>query len=566
MTSAAGESNVARLLGEQAAAHPDRPALIRGDGTTRMTFWQLAGRADQLAAGLTDRGLRPGDRVAVLVRDRGEAVAIAAAVLWAGGVLVAPPTARGWRTALESSARARPAAVVADPLTWLLAAAFGGLARSRLRVVAARVRWPGFVSTADLARAGTASRRSGRGSGDPVPRPPDAAALLSWTTGSTGRPQAIVRTHAVLAAQHAAIDRLRSPRPEDVDLPGLPNVALHDLASGVPVVLPPAGDGPGGDRLRAVVVAAGATTAIGFPSLFERLVCGAPDGALPLLRSIHLGGAPVDPGLLTRLAAVAPNASVTVVYGATEAEPIGAIGARELLHAVAGARPGCGLPVGTACEGLEIRLAPPETSLCTGGPAADSRRDTRRPPPARGRILVRGACVAHVPSRSDADGWLDTGDVGALDGGGTLWLLGRASSGTVAGPPGAGRLFPLEVEEPIAALPGIAAAAVVSVARAGQPRALLAIEPADGTGGPSAACAARSFAQDRGWGIDSVVAIRRLPRDRASGKVDYRRLRTLMPGRGTGTAASGGRGLVPWARTGASGRARGNETRGEGRI
>ena len=36
--------------------------------------------------------------------------------------------------------------------------------------------------------------------------------------------------------------------------------------------------------------------------------------------------------------------------------------------------------------------------------------------------------VARVPGRSDADGWLDTGDVGAIDADGRIWLLGRAAN------------------------------------------------------------------------------------------------------------------------------------------
>lgn len=497
-------SNVARLLRDVTDAHPERPALVEEDGTVRFTFSELTERAARVAAGLVGRGVRPGDRVALLVRDPAEAIVPAVAALWAGGTLVVPPRAGGWRVALTAAARARPAAVIAGRSTWLVAAAVDGLRRAPVRIAVGRRAWPGLVTIDDLAaEAGLACSPESLA---PVPRPAEAPALVSWTSGTTGPPRAIVRSHGVLAAQHVAIRRLRSPRLDDVDLVGLPTVALHDLACGVAVVMPPRLDAV---PLHEVVARAGVTTAAGFPALFERLVDRAPRGALQRLRSVHIGGAPVPLSLLDRLGAVAPDAAIVVVYGATEVEPIAAIEAADLRASVAGWTPGRGLLAGRICDGIELRLVPLE------GP--DQGRVASEA--TSGRILVRGPRVARDPGRSDADGWLDTGDVGSLDGERRIWLQGRTSNATETG------VFPAEIEEPIEALAGVRAAALVSLPGGDRPRAILAVEPSTAAKAETVRAQVTELASARGWGLDRVVVVSRLPRDASSGKVDYRRLR-----------------------------------------
>jgi acyl-CoA synthetase (AMP-forming)/AMP-acid ligase II len=495
-------ANVAEVLVAVAAEHPDRPALIGADGSPRWTFNELAGRAARIASGLTRRGLRPGGRVAVFVRDPEDAMVVAVATLWAGGTLVAPPASSGWRTAVAAAARTRPTAIVADPLTFLALVAVPGLAGARVRVVTGRRHWPGTV-TLDGLNAHEAMP-------SPAPRPGDAPALVSWTTGTTGRPHAVLRTHGVLAAQHAAIRTLRAPRAGDVDLVGLPTMALHDLGCGVAIVFPPPADRDAdGSRLRALVTRAGVTTAVGFPVLFERLVSGARPGGLPGLRSIHVGGAPVPRGLLDRLAVVAPNATVVIVYGATEVEPIAAIEATEL--GPDAATPGQGLLVGRPCEGVDLRLQANDATIRHDASDVDT-----------GRILVRGARVAHDPVRSDREGWLDTGDLGRVDDQGRLWLLGRASS------VGRGDLAPASVEEPIVALPDVDAAALVRVPGSDGTRLVLAVEPARGARPAAVRRHVTELASEQGWSLDVVVLVRRLPRDTRSGKIDYRRLSGLL--------------------------------------
>lgn len=499
-------ANVAGALVGVASVHADRPALLRADGSVGWTFADFAGRSARIASALTGRGLRPGGRVVLLTRDPEVALTIAVAALWAGGTVVTPPVAGGWRPALRVAARLRPDVVVADAVAWLALAAIPGLAGARIRIVTGHRPWPGLTNLGELAR-GDDSLAS-----EPAARPADAPALISWTTGTTGRPHPVVRTHGVLAAQHSAIRALRTPRAGDVDLVGLPAMALHDLACGTSVVMPSRADvDPDGRHLGDLVSDASVTMAVGFPVLFERLVDGAGPSSFPGLRSIHVGGAPVRADLLDRLASVAPNATVVVVYGATEVEPIAAIDAREVCTSAGGATRSRGMLVGKPCPGIDLRLAPLEGRGAAAGSGA-----------AFGRILVRGDRVARDPVRSDSDGWLDTGDVGTLDDDGRLWLLGRASNMVGGG------VTPAEVEDAVEALEGVAACALASIPGPLGSRLVLAVQPASTASARTVQARVTSMAIDRGWALHRVATVRRLPRDQRSGKVDYARLRSLV--------------------------------------
>jgi long-chain acyl-CoA synthetase len=79
-------TNVSLYLVESADMYPDGPAL-RCDGTTT-TFSELADNAARFAAYLDHRGLRPGDRVAVMLTNRPEFAMVFYGVLHAGAVVV----------------------------------------------------------------------------------------------------------------------------------------------------------------------------------------------------------------------------------------------------------------------------------------------------------------------------------------------------------------------------------------------------------------------------------------------------------------------------------------------
>lgn len=105
------------------------------------------------------------------------------------------------------------------------------------------------------------------------------------------------------------------------------------------------------------------------------------------------------------------------------------------------------------------RPAGTEVRVLAGGPTALSSTVTV------GRVVIRGPSVIAsyggpgYEDRFDAEGWLETGDLGYLDEDGYLYLVGRADDVINRG---GEKVFPRELEEVILAEPGVAAVAVVA--------------------------------------------------------------------------------------------------------
>lgn len=229
------------------------------------------------------------------------------------------------------------------------------------------------------------------------PDPPDAA-IVTFTTGSSGTPKSVVRTHRILIAQHERLAAEFPAREGDVDLCTFPIFALNNLASGVTTVIPPI-DLKRVDRLDPQLVARvararGVTTATSSPPLFDKL---APLADRPRFRRILTGGAPVTDAQLRAWIAAWPEAEIVIAYGSTEAEPVAHIEARERL--AAGGR---GYLAGRIVHGVNAKLDMIDDEV--------------------GELLVAGE---HVASEND---WHRMGDTGWFDEEGRFRIAGRVHS------------------------------------------------------------------------------------------------------------------------------------------
>ncbi len=447
-------ANVAELLA--AAAHRSGEAVaVVEPATGRGATWrELDDAATRVAAGLGTLGAVAGNRVVLVVANRVELVAAYFGLLRAQlvAVPVNPRAATGELVRMVADSGAR--LVVADRSTvTAVRAAVAGLgdaleaadeglrARTPLPhvVVLDAPTLPGETSYADLVAALPA----------PLPRAtdPEKLAVLLYTSGTSTQPRAAMLSHRALLANVEQAAAVEPPmvRPDDVVLGVLPlhhvyglNAVLgHVVRRGARLVLL---DGFDVEDSLDVVVREGVTVVPGAPQIFA--AWRAVDDLGHRLSGVRLllsGAAPMTPGLVTDIQA-RTGLTVHQGYGLTEAGPV-------VTSTLCSTSVKAG-SVGSALPGVRLRL----------------RDDAGREPEGEdaGEIEVSGDNLfdGYWPDAADGpvDGWLATGDVGFLDGDGDLFLVDRLDDVVVVS---GFNVYPVEVEEVVAEVDGVAQAAVI---------------------------------------------------------------------------------------------------------
>lgn len=511
--------NVPTLFLEQAAHRPEQPALIAPSGlrgSRTVSYAELTGSVDRAAIALGRSGISRGDGVVLLVPVSIELYVALLALLRIGAhaVLVDPSIGKAGLT--QRLRLATPKAVVSNWKGRLLVQAIRELRQIGVQLSVGALR--------DAAPGGLP---------DPGTIPPETAALLTFTSGSTGQPKGMLRSHAFLLAQDAALRRAIALEPGEVDLVTLPVFVLANLAAGVTSLL---ADFPFGkplaarpQRLIAQLSRHPADRAAGSPAFFRRFCsASAPAGELRRIRKIFTGGAPVFPRDLREIGAAFPEARVTVVYGSTEAEPIAEVEAASYLRMLR--QPNSrGLPAGRPVPEIRTTILHLDRWPASGEMSSKTFRQATAGPGQPGEILVAGKHVGQSYLRGigeqenklRVDGmiWHRTGDAGLLDPDGNLWLLGRVRA-VVFRAPGS-PLYPFEIERIVQEMAGIQRAALAEWD--GMP--LVAVEP-ERSARPDPEAIRQAL---RPFGVQHYVQLHRLPLDpRHQAKIDYPKLEALL--------------------------------------
>ncbi len=409
-----GERNLARLAEETLERRGDYPALFF-DGAW-YTSGDLFARTTRVAAGLVERGVRPGDRV-VVVMENSPDVAIAYQAIWRVGAVVTPAVFLLSGEELERLIRD------SEPALVLTSAAFAETARAAAGAV------PVVADLAELERD------------EPAPlvlRDDAELDALVYTGGTTGRAKGVMLTHANLweagrrgheAGHVPGIDRSLSclPLAHSYGLLVL-NVALHHP-----------------ERPQSVLM-----------RWFD------PDSWLQLAQEHHIQIAPVVPSMLYVLLAqpLEDYDLSSLHFVASGAAPLSLGAIEEFVRRVPGVqiREGYGL---TETSALVSTNPPGRCKYGTVGPPVPGT-DVRI---VDGEICVRSELVMagywnepELTAETIRDRWLYTGDMGRLDDDGYLTIVERKKDLIIRG---GFNVFPRDIEEALLEHPAVATACVL---------------------------------------------------------------------------------------------------------
>ncbi len=435
---------LAGLLARAALRRPDADAVV--DGDRRLSYGALAERAAALARGLARLGVAPGDRVLVALRNRLEHVVAYWALQLLGGVAT-PVNFR--------FAGAEMTYVLGDSGAKL---ALGEAATAPALLEALRAHPLPFVHVGANAPAGALAFDEVAGGAGGALAPPAAGglSLLLYTSGTTGRPKGVPRTHwnhvAGALAHALQCGYTWGERTLGV-MPLYHTMGIHSLTSMAAIdgcfVCQPDWSAAGALEL----IARERLTALYLiPTLFYELV-HAPELAraeVGSVRKLAYAGAPMLVPLVEACAATFRPDVFVNHYGSTEIYTFSILPDARRKPGCAG-KPGLHSMLRVVVASTERRVGPDELVA----------------PGEQGEIIASldsDEAFTGYWNRPDADaralrgGWYFTGDMGCVDAEGDLWVAGRVDDMIISG---GENIHPVEVEDVLARHPRVRDVAVV---------------------------------------------------------------------------------------------------------
>jgi fatty-acyl-CoA synthase len=498
------------LLAEQAAAAPDRPALVASGRS--LTFAEWSDRSLDAAAELACLGVRRGSRIALLCTNRPEwlITAFGAARL---GAEVAPLNtwAREWDLEhMLSNSRAQVLVTLdrfrgTDYLELVERLRAAGRCPHLAEVVVVGADAPSRVPDVPLPDAGASAADT---------------ALVLYTSGSAARPKAVRLAHGAAIENGFNIGERMGLRPNDrvwLAAPlfwayGAVNALMTTLTHGATLVLQETFE-PG--EALALLEQRRCTVAYTLPTMTHALL-EHPDFSRERLRTLRTGLTIGGPGDVRRAAGDLGIEGICNIYGATETYGNCCVTPTGLPLEVRMRCQGPPLP------GVTIRVVDPET-----------QRDVR--PGEEGELLVRGyvspgyvAADGTTEPAADGDGYYHTGDLGLVDEDGHVRFRARLTELIKRG---GANVSPLEVEDFLQTHPAVGAAAVVGAPHPTLGEVAIAfVVPAEGA--TLAPRELEAYCRERlaGFKVPAEIRLRdELPKT-DTGKLDRRALAALVDG------------------------------------
>jgi len=398
-----------------------------------VSYQELNGLINQYQRGLSDAGLRCGDKVVMLVSPGIDFLALSYAVMGRGGVPIFLDPGMGIDKLLHCIEVANPAGFILSPKAHLL----------RLKNTKIFKRAKFHVTVGDwFPLAGLTTSKFAKFSRKNLTEVTSSGtALIAYTSGATGTPKGVVYTDVMMSEQLRIFKDVFgfSSEQSEKDLPLLPVFSLFTVAMGVCSVFPPVNPARplelNPKEIVRLINELQIAYSFGSPALWNKIskYCVEANVVLPSLKKVFLAGAPVQKDTLERLKILLKNGNATTPYGATEALPVTLISMSQILDAdlvpaVSGEQ---GVLVGKQLSSMRIGVIE-----AFSGEISDISEVKWLPSFHIGEIIVSGRNVSpayfeqleatKLAKIKDGEAfWHRMGDMGYLDAEGNLYFCGR---------------------------------------------------------------------------------------------------------------------------------------------
>ncbi|WP_430784409.1 long-chain-fatty-acid--CoA ligase [Actinoplanes sp. G11-F43] len=452
--------NLSVLLEDSARRHPDRAAVVLGPA--RLTYAQVDAAANQVAALLVDRGVKPGDKVALTCPNLPFFPIVYYGILKAGAVVVPLNVLlKGREIAyhLRDSGAKAYFCFQGTPELPMGAEGFAGFAETEgaehFFLITADPAAESPIEGAETMGAAIAANRTPV-TGETVLREETDAAVILYTSGTTGQAKGAELSHANLILNALTCNRLFNSQPAaDTHLLVLP--LFHSFGSTVNmnagfataatlVLLPRFEPNAAVQLLEKEDI----TFFAGVPTMYWGLLNALGEGVdveriAGNMRVAVSGGSSLPVEIIK---AVKERFGVTILegYGLSETSPVATFSDPH-----SEPRPGSiGIPV----WGVEVKLIDPEWNRIDGP-------DTIGEIAIRGHNIFRGY-IGRPEATAEVmrDGWFRTGDLARRDADGFYYIVDRAKDMIIRG---GFNVYPREIEEVLITHEAVSLAAVIGV-------------------------------------------------------------------------------------------------------
>ncbi|MCP4581926.1 MAG: acyl--CoA ligase [candidate division Zixibacteria bacterium] len=440
---------VHHFLEESAEKFPYKDAAVHLGG--RINYLELETACNRLANYFLSAGIKPGDRIGILLESSINYIIAYFAILKAGGVVVGLNTQSAQRNYKNILGDCEVTAlIVGKKNAHVVKGIYKDLPSLKLIVCDGTYdRIPKELETEfwlNIQLNGDPSRLT-------VSRTLENYAQIIYTSGTTGSPKGVTLSHGNLLANTESIVKYLDLQPDDRVMAILPfyysygnSLLLTHIYCGGCLVIDNRFAYP--NVILDIMAQERVTGFSGVPSTFAILMhkSNILNYRFDHLRYITQAGGPMTPALTQKILEALPHIKIFIMYGQTEASArLSYLKPARLLEKIGS--------IGTAIPGVQLTVKDDKGRVCKPGEVGEIV--------ARGENIMIGYWNQPEATKTvlHKDG-LHTGDLARIDEDGYLYIVSRKSDMIKSG---AHRISPKEIEEVFAEFPGLIESAVIGV-------------------------------------------------------------------------------------------------------